>query len=53
MQACLACHVLQGEAVVQQALAVDGRNWLLTCVSMGNPHAITYGLAGGKPIKVH
>lgn len=42
----------QGEAVVQQALEVDGRTWLMTCVSMGNPHAITFGLADGAPIKV-
>ncbi|KAL4452573.1 hypothetical protein ABPG75_008235 [Micractinium tetrahymenae] len=42
----------QGEAVVQQQLEVDGRTWLMTCVSMGNPHAITFGLADGTPIKV-
>lgn len=42
----------RGNAVVQQPLEVDGRTWLFTCVSMGNPHAITYGLADGTPIKV-
>ncbi|KAI7846034.1 hypothetical protein COHA_000571 [Chlorella ohadii] len=42
----------QGEAVVQQRLNVDGKDWLFTCVSMGNPHAITYGLADGTSIKV-
>lgn len=42
----------QGEAVVQQKLAVDGKEWLMTCVSMGNPHAITFGLADGSSIKV-
>ncbi|KAL4421735.1 hypothetical protein ABPG77_002351 [Micractinium sp. CCAP 211/92] len=42
----------QGESVVQQGLEVDGRTWLMTCVSMGNPHAITFGLADGTPIKV-
>lgn len=43
---------VQGEAVVQQKLAVDGKEWLMTCVSMGNPHAITFGLADGSSIKV-
>ncbi|PSC71802.1 Diaminopimelate chloroplastic [Micractinium conductrix] len=42
----------QGEAVVQQRLTVDGKEWLFTCVSMGNPHAITFGLSDGTPIKV-
>ena len=37
---------------MQQRLSVDGKEWLFTCVSMGNPHAITYGLADGTPIKV-
>lgn len=37
---------------MQQKLSVDGRDWLMTCVSMGNPHAMTYGLADGTPIKV-
>jgi diaminopimelate epimerase len=38
--------------VVGQRLEVDGREWLMTCVSMGNPHAITFGLADGSSIKV-
>ena len=42
----------QGEAVVQGPLAVAGREWLMTCVSMGNPHAITYGTADGQGIQV-
>ena len=37
---------------MKQKLAVDGKEWLMTCVSMGNPHAITYGLADGSAIKV-
>lgn len=41
----------QGSTVVQQTLEVDGRKWALTCVSMGNPHAITYSV-DGQPIKV-
>ena len=31
-----------GEMVSEQPFAVDGTSLLLTCVSMGNPHAITY-----------
>lgn len=42
----------QSEAVVQAKLAVEGREWLMTCVSMGNPHAITFGTADGQDIKV-
>ncbi|MEO0374454.1 MAG: diaminopimelate epimerase [Cyanobacteria bacterium P01_A01_bin.17] len=30
------------EQVVQRPLAVDDQNWLVTCVSMGNPHCITF-----------
>lgn len=41
----------QGSTVVQQALEVAGRSWAMTCVSMGNPHAITYSV-DGQPIKV-
>lgn len=53
MHACNGLHTVpQGEAVVQQRLTVDGKDWLFTCVSMGNPHAITYGLADGTTIKV-
>lgn len=51
LHSCLPTRGLQGEAVVQQQLEVDGRTWLMTCVSMGNPHAITYGLSDGTPIK--
>ena len=42
---------LQGEAAVRAPLDVAGRTWLMTCVSMGNPHAITYGTADGASIK--
>ena len=38
--------------MVQQRLAVDGQEWLMTCVSMGNPHAITFGLADGSGLRV-
>lgn len=30
------------EEVVQRPLDVAGQNWLVTCVSMGNPHCITF-----------
>ena len=32
-------------------LAVDGCQYKMTCVSMGNPHAVTYSV-DGRPIKV-
>jgi diaminopimelate epimerase len=33
---------LVGETVVNQGLLVAGRAWEVTCVSMGNPHCITF-----------
>ncbi|MFE4106203.1 diaminopimelate epimerase [Almyronema epifaneia] len=30
------------EKVINQAIAVAGQNWSVTCVSMGNPHCITF-----------
>ncbi len=30
------------DPVVDQPMTVDGRRWLVTCVSMGNPHAIVF-----------
>ncbi len=30
------------EKVIEQPLAVADREWLVTCVSMGNPHCITF-----------
>lgn len=41
----------EGGAVVEAPLEVAGKQWAMTCVSMGNPHAVTYS-AGGAPIKV-
>ncbi|XP_024520168.1 uncharacterized protein LOC9662619 [Selaginella moellendorffii] len=35
-------------AVVKQPLVVDGRTWLVTCVSMGNPHCVTFGEQDAK-----
>lgn len=34
-------------AVVAQTLEVAGRSWAVTCVSMGNPHALIYSVDGG------
>ena len=31
-----------GERFIEQPLTVDGKQWLVTAVSMGNPHAIVY-----------
>ena len=31
-----------GEKVIEQPLDVAGHTWLVTCVSMGNPHCITF-----------
>ncbi|CAG7902718.1 unnamed protein product [Brassica rapa] len=42
----------KGEAVVQAELVVDGVTWNVTCVSMGNPHCITFGTKGGPNLKV-
>ena len=30
------------EKVIDESVMVDGKEWKITCVSMGNPHAITY-----------
>jgi diaminopimelate epimerase len=30
------------DRVVNQSLEVDGKNWSVTCVSMGNPHCMTF-----------
>jgi hypothetical protein len=38
--------------VVAADLEVAGTTWRVTCVSMGNPHAVTYGTRGGAGIKV-
>lgn len=43
---------MQGEAAVKAEVHVDGKDWLVTCVSMGNPHAVTFGTSDGEPIKV-
>jgi diaminopimelate epimerase len=43
----------RGEAAVQAPLEAAGATWLMTCVSMGNPHAVCYshaGAAAGAPL---
>ena len=32
----------EGDSFVNRPLTVDGREWLVTAVSMGNPHAVVY-----------
>ncbi|KAG1671963.1 hypothetical protein FOA52_013335 [Chlamydomonas sp. UWO 241] len=41
----------QGSTVVAQDLVVAGKTWKVSCVSMGNPHALIY-TCDGKPIKI-
>ncbi len=33
---------LDGDSVVNRPIAVDGREWRVTCLSMGNPHCVTF-----------
>ncbi|XP_076926309.1 diaminopimelate epimerase, chloroplastic-like [Bidens hawaiensis] len=33
----------KNESVVKSQIEVDGVNWNVTCVSMGNPHCVTFG----------
>lgn len=37
---------------VRAPLTVSGREWSVTCVSMGNPHALVYSRDGGQVLKV-
>jgi diaminopimelate epimerase len=41
-----------GEAVVKSELNVDGAIWNVTCISMGNPHCITFGTKGCQNLQV-
>ena len=36
------------QSVVKSELNVDGVSWNVTCVSMGNPHCVTFGTKGGQ-----
>lgn len=38
----------QNNAVVKAGLEVDGLTWNVTCVSMGNPHCITFGTTNSQ-----
>ena len=51
-RACQGCLLLQGSRVVQAPLNAAGREWLVTCASMGNPHAVIYSMADGASIRV-
>lgn len=39
------------DAVVAAEVASGGATWLVTCVSMGNPHAVTFGTSDGSAIE--
>ena len=39
---------VQGSTAVQAPLQVAGQEWLVTCVSMGNPHAVVFGTKQGN-----
>jgi diaminopimelate epimerase len=34
--------LLPGQKIVEQAIEIEGREWLMTCLSMGNPHAVFF-----------
>lgn len=34
--------VAEGERAVDEPIVVDGTEYRMTCISMGNPHAIVY-----------
>ncbi|KAI7996779.1 Wall-associated receptor kinase 5 [Camellia lanceoleosa] len=38
----------EGQSVVKSELNVDGVTWNVTCVSMGNPHCVTFGTKGSQ-----
>ena len=38
---------MQGSTVVQAPLQLAGQEWLVSCVSMGNPHAVIFGNSSG------
>lgn len=38
-------------SVVAAPLEVDGLTWSVTCVSMGNPHCITFGCVGSEEVR--
>ncbi|XP_057970665.1 diaminopimelate epimerase, chloroplastic [Malania oleifera] len=40
------------QSVVKSKLDVDGVAWNVTCVSMGNPHCVTFGTKDGQGLQV-
>ncbi|XP_021911670.1 diaminopimelate epimerase, chloroplastic-like [Carica papaya] len=40
------------DSVVKSELVVDGLTWNVTCVSMGNPHCVTFGTKGDQKLVV-
>ncbi|KAB5552191.1 hypothetical protein DKX38_009502 [Salix brachista] len=42
----------KNDAVVKSELVVDGVTWNVTCVSMGNPHCVTFGTKRGEDLQV-
>ncbi|XP_071734784.1 diaminopimelate epimerase, chloroplastic-like [Rutidosis leptorrhynchoides] len=40
------------QSVVKAKIEVDGVNWNVTCVSMGNPHCVTFGSEGNENLVV-
>ncbi|XP_071910424.1 diaminopimelate epimerase, chloroplastic-like isoform X2 [Coffea arabica] len=42
----------KGQSVVKSKLEVDGVSWNVTCVSMGNPHCVTFGTEVSKNLQV-
>lgn len=34
--------LMDGDSVINAPLMVDGKEWKVTCVSMGNPHCVTF-----------
>ncbi|KAL0375177.1 UNVERIFIED_CONTAM: Kinesin-like protein KIN-5B [Sesamum radiatum] len=42
----------KGQSAVKAKLDVDGLTWNVTCVSMGNPHCVTFGTETSKDLQV-
>ncbi|KAK9078600.1 hypothetical protein SSX86_002657 [Deinandra increscens subsp. villosa] len=42
----------EDQSVVRTKIEVDGVNWNVTCVSMGNPHCVTFGREGDENLVV-
>ncbi|GAV62678.1 LOW QUALITY PROTEIN: Kinesin domain-containing protein/DAP_epimerase domain-containing protein [Cephalotus follicularis] len=42
----------QDQSVVRSGLDVDGVTWNVTCVSMGNPHCVTFGTKESQILQV-